>query len=259
MVSHCDIDSTSAEYFFEFDISPTYFISPTLESLDNDIPLNWSVACVFLNFLSIKLKYETASKEFEKAKEALEMLQEGVREETIQTARARLAEGKAILKRAGSNLKKIDAAEKEVEAARARVQAAEAVLKLAEIRLGFTQLKASFKGIIASRNVEPGEVVSPGREVFSLTDLSSVDLKIFIDETEVGKVKPGQSTEVRVDTFPNKIFQGRISFISSEAEFTPKVIQTHKERVKLVYMVKVSIPNPNLELKSGMPADAWLR
>ena len=69
----------------------------------------------------------------------------------------------------------------------------------------------------------------------------------------------GRGVDIKVDTFPDKVYEGKVSFISSEGEFTPKVIQTHKERVKLVYMVKVSIPNPALELKSGMPADAWLR
>jgi HlyD family secretion protein len=93
----------------------------------------------------------------------------------------------------------------------------------------------------------------------TLSDLSTVDLKIFVDETEIGKVKPGQNVDVKVDTFPNKIFNGKVSFISPEGEFTPKIIQTRKERVKLVYLVKVSVPNPDFELKSGMPADAWLR
>ncbi len=208
---------------------------------------------------AIKLRHETASKEFEKAKEALEMLKEGVREETIQTARARLAEGKAIVKQAGSNLKKIDAAEKEVEAARAQVQAARSAVDLARIYLKYTLLRAPFKGIITSRNIEPGEVVLPGREVMTLSDLSTVELKIFVGETEIGKVKPGQRVEVRVDSFPDKVYRGKVSFISPEGEFTPKIIQTHQERVKLVYLVKVSIPNPDLELKSGMPADAWLR
>ena len=208
---------------------------------------------------AIKLKYETASKEFEKAKETLEMLKEGVRQETIQTARARLAEGKALLKQARSNLKKIDAAKKEVEAARAQVQATRSAVDLAKIHLKYTLLRAPFKGIITSRNIEPGEVVLPGREVMTLSDLSTVELKIFVGETEIGKVKPGQRVEVRVDSYPGKFYRGKVSFISPEGEFTPKIIQTHQERVKLVYLVKVSIPNPDLELKSGMPADAWLR
>lgn len=207
----------------------------------------------------VKLNYETAMKEFERAKETLKLLEEGVRKETIETAKARIAEGEAALKQAKANMKKIEAAKKEVETAAAGVKAAQSALKLVEIQLQHTQLRASFEGVITSRNVELGEVVSPGREVFSLSDLSRVELKIFVDETEIGKVKPGQKAEVRTDTFPDKVYIGKVSFISPEGEFTPKMIQTHKERVKLVYLVKVAIPNPNHELKSGMPADAWLR
>ena len=113
--------------------------------------------------------------------------------------------------------------------------------------------------MVTSRNIEPGETVNAGREVITISDLSRVDLKIFIDETAIGRVKPGQTVDVSVDTFPGKIYHGAVSFISPEGEFTPKVIQTQKERVKLVYLVKVSIPNPDFELKAGMPADARLR
>lgn len=176
-----------------------------------------------------------------------------------QTTNAGLSEVEAILKQAESNLKKIEATEKEVEATKAQVQVARAALEITEIQLKYTRLRAPFGGIITSRNVELGEVVMPGREVLTLSDLSNVDLKIFVDETEIGKVKPGQRAEVKVDTFPGKVYKGRVSFISPEGEFTPKIIQTHKERVKLVYLVKVSIPNPDMELKPGMPADAWLR
>jgi HlyD family secretion protein len=80
-----------------------------------------------------------------------------------------------------------------------------------------------------------------------------------VPETEIGLVKPGQEAEVSVDTFPEKVFTGTVSFISPNAEFTPKIIQTHEERVKLVYLVKVLIPNENLDLKPGMPADAILK
>ena len=146
-----------------------------------------------------------------------------------------------------------------MEAARALVAAARAALDQAAIQLDYTQLKAPRAGVITSRNIEPGEVVTPGREVLTLSDLATVDLKIFVDETQIGKVKPGQKAEVRVDTFPEQTFAGTVTFISPEGEFTPKIIQTKKERVKLVYLVKVSIPNPAFELKSGMPADAWLR
>lgn len=175
------------------------------------------------------------------------------------TAHARLTEAEAALRQAESNLRKIEATKKEIEATRAQIQAAQANRDLAAIQLAYTVLHAPFGGIITSRNVEPGEVITPSREVLTLTDLSTVDLKIFVDETEIGKVKPGQDVEIKVDTFPQKRYRGNVAYISPVGEFTPKIIQTHKERVKLVYLVKVSIPNPDLDLKSGMPADAWLR
>lgn len=175
------------------------------------------------------------------------------------TARANLTEGLAALRQAQSGLKKIEATEKELAAARAQTEAARAILKEVSIQRTYTSLEAPFNGIITSRNIEPGEVVTPGREVLTLSDLSTVDLKIFVGETEIGKVKPGQPVDVKVDTFPGRIFPGRVSYISPEGEFTPKIIQTLKERVKLVYLVKVAIPNPDVALKPGMPADAWLR
>jgi HlyD family secretion protein len=193
------------------------------------------------------LKYETALKGYDRARQAYALFKEGYRKESIEAARSRETEAQAALKLARSNLKK------------AQVQAAQAAFELAAIQLSYSELRAPFKGIIVSRNVEPGEVFSVGQEVISISDLSEVDLKIFVDETEIGKVKPGQQVDVKIDTFPDKTYQGNVSFISPEGEFTPKIIQTHKERVKLVYLVKIKIPNPDLELKSGMPADAWFR
>ena len=207
----------------------------------------------------ISLQFENALRDYERARESFAQLSEGFRKEDIETAKARLSEGESLLNQANSNLKKIEITKKAVEGARARVKAAEAVCNLTETRLSYTQLKAPFNGIIVSRNIEHGEVVTPGQDVFSLSDLSTVELKIFVDETEIGKVKPGQMAEIKVDTFPDKVFKGKVSFISPDGEFTPKIIQTHKERVKLVYLVKVLIPNPEYHLKSGMPADAWLQ
>ena len=208
---------------------------------------------------AVRLRYETALPEYERSRETYDLVREGSREETILTAEARVAEGEALLNQARSNLVRIEAAKKEVEAAGSIIAAARSALNQTAIQLDYTQLKAPRAAIITSRSIEPGEVVTPGREVLTLSDLATVDLKLFVDETQIGKVKPGQEVEVRVDTFPDKTFAGRVTFISPEGEFTPKIIQTRKERVKLVYLVKVSIPNPQHELKSGMPADAWLR
>jgi HlyD family secretion protein len=174
-------------------------------------------------------------------------------------AKSRLAESESVLKLAQGNLAKIDAVKQDVEVATAQINSVNASLNQASIQLAYTQLKSPMDGVITSRNIEPGETVNIGREVITISDLSRVDLKIFVDETEIGKVRPGQKVDVKVDTFPDKTYTGVVSFISPEGEFTPKIIQTKKERVKLVYQVKVSLANPNFELKSGMPADAWLR
>lgn len=205
------------------------------------------------------LRYEITLRDFQRSRQTLDLMKEGPRSETLHTAGAKLAEGKAILQQAKNNLQKIKAEEKGLEAAASHVKSAAASLKLSETQLGYTELTAPFNGHITSRNIEPGEIVSTGREVLSLADLSLADLKIYVDETDIGKIKPGQEVKVKIDTFPDKIYSGKVSFISPEGEFTPKIIQTHKERVKLVYLVKIAIPNPNLELKPGMPADAWLQ
>jgi len=173
-------------------------------------------------------------------------------------AKSRLNESLSLLKLAEGNLTRIDSARQEIETASAQIDVAKAALNQAAIQLDYTQLKAPQNGVVTSRNIEPGETVNVGREVMTISDLSRVDLKIFVDETEIGKVKPNQKVLVKVDTFPGKSYTGHVSFISPEGEFTPKIIQTKKERVKLVYLVKISIPNPDFELKAGMPADAVL-
>lgn len=205
------------------------------------------------------LKYESALKTRQRAAEAFDLAKEGFRKENVEVARARLSEAQALLLLATGNLKKIEATQADIQASIARIASLASALNLAEIQLGYTRLLAPFDAMLTSRNIEPGEVVTPGREVISLADLSRIELKVFVDETQIGKIRPGQQVEVRIDTFPEKKYDGFVSYISPEGEFTPKIIQTRKERVKLVYLVKIALANPNVELKSGMPADAWFR
>jgi HlyD family secretion protein len=106
--------------------------------------------------------------------------------------------------------------------------------------------------------VESGEVVNPATPVVTLGDIENVWMNLYIPETQTGHVNLGQRALIRVDSFPHETFEGKVTFISSESEFTPKTIQTPEERVKLVYRVKVSIMNPDRKLKPGMPADAEL-
>jgi HlyD family secretion protein len=142
-----------------------------------------------------------------------------------------------------------------VSAAVQRMLQASASFGASESRLQDTLLSAPFDGIILRKNVEKGEIVGQGTPVFSIGDLERPWIKVYVKEDRLGLVKLGQKAEVTVDTFPGRKYQGTVTFISSEAEFTPKNIQTQEERVKLVFAVKVSVINQNGELKPGMPAD----
>jgi HlyD family secretion protein len=104
----------------------------------------------------------------------------------------------------------------------------------------------------------PGEVVQIGTPVFTVIDLHNIWVTAYINETDLARVKLNQKADVKTDTYPNKVYNGRVSFISSQSEFTPKQIQTTEERVKLVYRIKVKVDNESLDLKPGMPADAYI-
>ena len=143
-----------------------------------------------------------------------------------------------------------------IDQGRSRLKEATAALALAEGRLGYAVLTAPGPGLVLAKNIEPGEQVAAGTPVITVGDLNNPWLRAYIPETELGRVKVGQKARVTTDTWPGKTYEGRISFISPEAEFTPKNVQTEKERVKLVYRIKIVIPNPAMELKPGMPADA---
>jgi HlyD family secretion protein len=142
---------------------------------------------------------------------------------------------------------------------RANVHQADQNLRMSHIRLTYTVLRAPFNGVVLVRQAELGEVVSPGTPIVTLADLDHLWVRVYVPETDLGKVKLGQVVNVHTDSFPDKTYAGRVSFISSEAEFTPKSVQTEKERVTLVYRLKVDMDNPRHELKPGMPADVEIR
>jgi len=120
-------------------------------------------------------------------------------------------------------------------------------------------LTAPTSGMVMKKTVHRGEMAVAGATLMTIASLDEVTLTIYIPEDEIGRVRVGQTVEVSVDSFPGKVFQGRVSYIASEAEFTPKNVQTQKERVNMVFAVKVKIPNPAHELKPGMPADAAIK
>lgn len=147
----------------------------------------------------------------------------------------------------------------DLDQARARFEQAQQALGLAQTQLSYATLTAPTSGVILSKNIEPLEYVAPGTSVVTLANLSQVWLRAYVEETDLGRVKTGQKVVVTTDSYPEKRYEGRVSFIASQAEFTPKNVQTRKERAKLVYRIKVDIPNPALELKPGMPVDAEIQ
>jgi HlyD family secretion protein len=141
---------------------------------------------------------------------------------------------------------------------RARLERAKQARGLSQTRLDDGLLLAPFSGIVLAENIEPGEYVRPGTPVVTIGALGDVWLRAYIDESDLGRVKVGQHARITTDTYPDRAYEGVVSFIASAAEFTPKNVQTEKERVKLVYRIKIDVPNPSFELKPGMPADAQI-
>lgn len=142
-----------------------------------------------------------------------------------------------------------------IEAARADVKQAESVLALTEVRLEKSTIYSPLDGTVLVKDVEEGEVVAAGIPIVTVADLDDMWVKIYIDELDIGKIRLGQQTTVRVDAFPSRNFAGHVTYISDEAEFTPKNIQTREDRVKLVIAVKIGIENSGGLLKPGMYAD----
>lgn len=176
------------------------------------------------------------------------------------TAAAALKRSSAALERAKQNYDQVmeGVRREQVDINRAGVRSAEQALEMSRIKLGYATLKAPITGVVLVRHAELGEVVSSGTPVVTIADLDHLWLRGYLSETDLGRVKLGQVATVKTDTYPGKSYKGRVSFISSQAEFTPKSVETHKERVTLVYRIKIDLENQVHELKPGMPADALL-
>jgi HlyD family secretion protein len=149
----------------------------------------------------------------------------------------------------------MDAAKSAHDVAVSQLQLSRASLRTADIKLKDSVIYSPLNGVVLRKNSEEGETVGAGTMIFTIGDLENPWVKVYVKEDRLGSVKLGQKTQVTVDSFPGKSYEGVVTYISSEAEFTPKNVQTREERVKLVFGVKVSVKNVNAELKPGMPAD----
>jgi HlyD family secretion protein len=194
--------------------------------------------------------YKMALAQVKQTEEMLHLARKGPRQENIEQARAALRETKEKFKM----VKKGPRAEK-IDQASAKLAKAKASLSLAKTKLSYAEVVSPLTGLVISENIEAGEYVVPGTPIVTVGDLVNVWVRGYVDEEDLGRVKVGLNAQVTADTYPEKIYEGIVSFISSKAEFTPKSVQTQKERVKLVYRIKVEIRNTNMELKPGMPVD----
>ena len=176
-------------------------------------------------------------------------------------AEARLTVAEAQKSAAVDSLNKLRrlARPEEIQAAEARLAQAAAAADLLRKTIADCTITAPAGGVVTRKAVEPGEIVSPGSTVVTLSELDNVYVMIYVTEKELGRVRLGDAADVSIDAFPGRAFPGRVTYISPEAEFTPKNIQTKEDRVKLVFGVKVEIENREGLLKPGLPADATVR
>ncbi len=165
-------------------------------------------------------------------------------------AKAAVSLAEAKLNAASAQPRQVD-----IDVAEAQLWQAESALALFEAQESKHTLTAPEGGLVTTRVAEPGELAMPGATLLTLADLDTVTLKVFIPETRIGRVKVGQSARVSIDSV-DAVFEGTVSYIASEAEFTPKNVQTQEERVNLVFGVEITLDNPDHILKPGMPADA---
>ena len=178
-----------------------------------------------------------------------------VSDAALDTTRTALAQARAVLAR-DQALEEV--AVRNVRVTQASIHSAEESLRLARITESYATLVAPFDGVILARQAELGEVVAPGTPIVTIADLDHVWVRAYLNETDLGRVKLGQPARVGADGLAGKTVTGRVSFIASQAEYTPKSVETHAERVTLVYRVKIDVDNPDHLLLPGMPVDVTL-
>ena len=183
-----------------------------------------------------------------------------VRQQDVDNAKTALqvAEAKLVVSQRALDLAVAGPRQEEIAENEARFRANEAQAALLRQQLADSQLIAPMDAVVRTRVMEPGEMASPQKPVFSLAIIDPKWVRVYVSEPELGKVHPGMAAQVAVDSFPKRRFEGWVGFISPVAEFTPKQVQTEELRTSLVYEVRVFVKDPADELRLGMPATAYL-
>ena len=200
-------------------------------------------------------RWETAVAALNSAKERQNLVLAGPRAEVINAQQAMVERTRGALKMAQANALEMKRREQELTTRAAEIARSRASIALIDSQLADTIATSPVDGVVLVKSADPGEILSAGTTVVTVGDIEHPWLRGYVDETDLGKVKLGSVVHVTTDSYKNKQYTGHVSFISSEAEFTPKQIQTQTERVKLVYRIKIELDNSSRELKSNMPAD----
>jgi len=215
-------------------------------------------------------QFEQAQANLQSAREALEgatVLLGAVRELEdnpaaiqlqVAQASASLETAQAALERANAELAQVRAGarEEDIAVAEAQIEEAQAALDAIDIQREYFTITSPIGGIILQQTVNVGELAIPATPLVTVANLDVVELTVYLSATQFNLVSLNQDVSVTVNSFPGRVFEGRLVQIPDKAEFTPRNVQTREERVNLVYAVRIQIPNPDHALKPGMPADA---
>jgi HlyD family secretion protein len=184
----------------------------------------------------------------------------GVSKQELDNAKAALdsAEAKVTVNQKALDLAVLGPRKEDIAQAEAQLRANEAQLAFVRQQLADAELRAPVDGTIRTRLLEPGEMATPMRPVFSLAITDPKWVRAYVSEPDLGKVHPGMAASVAVDSFPSRRFDGWVGFISPVAEFTPKPVQTEELRTSLVYEVRVFVKDEWDDLRLGMPATVFL-
>ena len=203
-----------------------------------------------------RARAESAAAALRQAQQRLELVEAGPRREVIENQREQVRRARAMVAASEATVFEIKRRELEIAARRAEVDRVRAQVGIVDTQIEDTVISSPVAGVVLVKAADAGEIVAPGTIIATIGDIDRPWLRGYVTEPQLGLVKIGQPVRVTTDSYPGKVYNGRISFIASEAEFTPRQIQTEEERVKLVYRIKIEVENPNRELKLNMPADA---
>jgi HlyD family secretion protein len=201
-------------------------------------------------------RWESAQAALKSMTEREALVRAGPRAEVIRAQQGQVERARAAVKIAEANSLEMKRREQDLGTRRAEIARSTASIAMIDSQLADTIVASPVDGVVLVKAADVGEVLAPGTTVVTVGDIDHPWLRGYVNETDLGKIKLGAKAKVTTDSYPGKVYQGRVTFISSEAEFTPKQIQTEQERVKLVYRIKIEMDNPRRELKENMPADA---